>query len=169
MAEIVSKEIKMTSKQLLSILLLNYGSRWIIISIIGIVIAVVLGFALDVRFFILGLIWICMIVPMMVAFLYFYYGMLPLTAFNAIPHRLFIAEDQIRIRLKEVEDEEKTEEKKQQKDFIKENSDLLELKTGADYILAFYKKEGWLWLPTYGFSDMEEFQHAIKLIQDGAK
>ena len=71
---IETKEITMSSKKMLWVLFMGYGLPWLIGALVGFVVFVILGIALDYRFLVLALIWIFLFVPLVVAFLYFFYG-----------------------------------------------------------------------------------------------
>ena len=83
-----TRELKMPPKKMLGTLYMQYGTYWTLVAFIGLCIFILLGIISDPRFFVLALIWIFLVLPLMVAFLYFFYGMQPLTAFNSIPHKI---------------------------------------------------------------------------------
>lgn len=174
---IESREIKMANNKMLAILYMQSGIWWTIAAFIGLAACIVLGFAVDYRFFILALIWIFLFIPLVVAFLYFFYGMQPLTAFNCVPHKIFFEKDHLAIRVcrlkdnpeiqsvEETEEEQSKEENK--KDFIAPFSLFKEIKSGADYMILIFHKDGWLWLPIYAFDSVDEFKAVIEGFGNG--
>ena len=160
---IETKEIQMPRKQMLGVLFLQYGTLWISVGIAGMIALVVLGFSVDYRFFILALMWLLLIIPMMISYLYFFYGMQPLTAYNIIPHRLKFSRERIDVSFPEKTDEEGRVIGKAREMSISKQ-ELQELKPGVDYVILYFRQpnKGWLWVPTSGFSSIEEFKKVIE-------
>ena len=159
-------EIKMPAKQMLSVLFMQNGLIWFLLGIVGIIVFIFLGVAVDPRFYILALIWLFMITPLVVAFLYFYYGMRPLTAFNSIPHKLFFSENTVWVHLISITEEGKDEEcSVDKKDYSVGKDSFTGMKTGGNYVLLFFNKAGWLYLPVSSFNTVDEFRDAIKSFQ----
>lgn len=158
---IETKEIKMAPKKMLATLFLQYGMPWTIAGLIGIVVFIVLGIAVDSRFLFLALIWIFLIIPLVVAFLYFFYGMKPLTAFNSIPHKIIFYDDRLEVFV--IEKEEGEEENHiNPKPYTVEKSRLKEVKNGSDYVILLSKEDGWIWLPRFAFHNMDDFKRIIE-------
>lgn len=178
-----SKEIKMSSKKLLSVLLLQYGYPWFIAAFAGLILFVVLGFASDLRFFILALIWLFLLVPLVVAFLYFFYAMDPLTAFNAIPHKIIDQDDKVTVRILPEENPYDTDNSEtpesvdnsgsseshgisvgttHNKDYTVNKNELKEMKRGNDCYLLFFQRKGWLWIPLDAFGDISSLNLFLK-------
>ena len=147
---------------MLGILYSEYGTVWTIIAVGGICIFIVLGFAIDYRFFVLTLIWLFLFIPLVVAFLYFFYGMNPLTAFNSIPHKIIFNPDEVRVRIIEKKSEEEAAQEDPSKDFIVRKVDYKNMKRGSDYVLLFFNHSGILWLPVYGFDSIDQFKNVLE-------
>ena len=160
----ITREIKMPAKKMLSELFLIYGWPWFTGAIIGIVLFVVLGLLLDVRFFMVALIWIFLFVPLVVAFLYFFYGMEPLTTFNVIDHRLEFKENEIEISMPQKKEIEDDETKASEKRYIVSMKDFRQLKSGSDHVLLFFQKQGWIWLPVNAFDSIEDFRSVLNAL-----
>lgn len=166
---IETKEIKMPPKKMLSILFLQNGSAAIWIALGGIIVFLVLGICVDHRFLFVVVLWLFLISPMEIAFLYFFYGMQPLTAFNTIPHRIIFNPKEIKIIFipiekpeQKKEDEKDSEEPVQpERNYIIKIDEYEKMKTGPDYILFFFNKKGWLWLPVSSFERYEDFKEVI--------
>lgn len=157
-----SKEIRMQPKKMLTVLYLNYGIKWTIAGLAGITVFIVLGLALDLRFLILALIWIFLIYPLMIAFLYFYYGMEPLTAFNTMPHKLVFDDDGILVRIIEKENDARAENDEiSYKEYKACLKDFKTIKQGPDYVLLFFGKKGWIWVPPEAFDSFDAYKEAI--------
>lgn len=167
---IETKEIKMPPKKMLSILFLNYGSLWSALAFGGFAVWIILGFTVSLKFFFLALIWIFLLVPLVVAFLYFFYGMEPLTAFNSIPHKIEFSPDQLILKFisQNPDDIDGQEEQTIEKKYIVKKSDYIKMKSGADYILLFFKPKSWLWLPVEAFNNMDDFKEAISMFPNNS-
>lgn len=185
---IETAEIRMSSKLMLSVLLLNYGLPWVIAALVGFAVCIVLGCAVNIRFFLLALIWIFLLTPLVIAFLYFYYGMSPLTAFNSILHKLEFSDSEIEVKIIHLSENEEEISANEKEELLttpeystKENSsspshsqenkthpskeykvgikDFHNIKSGKDYILLFFKEKGWLWVPVAGFYSIQDFKN----------
>ena len=158
---IETKEIKMPPKQMLTVLFLQHGMPWTVIAFAGIIAFIITGAIADYRFFLLALIWIFLFVPLVMAFLYFYFGMKPLTAFNAIPHKIIFSPGEIEVRIKEEPEEEKLEnsEENKYKDFKTSVTDFDNIKSGADYFLIISRQKGWLWVPFVALESKDDFHN----------
>lgn len=170
--------IKMEPKKMLSVLFLQNGMPWTIGAVSGIIICVILGIALNYKFFFLALIWMFLFVPLMVAFLYFFYGLKPLTAFNSIPHKIFFNGDKITIQIEENEDIIENKEIKDKQDmdgnpsntiysdspknYSVSKTDFQQIRNGSDYVILSSKKYGWLWLPVSSFPTAALFKSTIE-------
>ena len=158
---IESKEICMSRKKMLSVLFMKYGQPWLWVAITGSLVFIFLGFLVDYRFFILGLIWIFLLLPMLTSFLYFYYGMLPLTTYNTIDHKLFFYDDHILIRF--FKENTEKDDNKILREVTVPIKDSIKISTDTDCIIMQFKEpnKGWLWIPVNGFSSIEDFKTVI--------
>ncbi|MCH5228291.1 MAG: hypothetical protein J1F16_10850 [Muribaculaceae bacterium] len=158
-----TRELKMPSKQMLQVLFLQNGMPWISITAAGIVVFILCGIIFNIRFFVVALIWIFMVIPLVVAFLYFYYGMNPLTAFNSIPHKVIF--DDSKVTLEFIDPQEKENEENNsispRKEYTISREEFLEMKNGGKYVLLCFKKKGWIWLPTDSFEEFKQFKDVI--------
>lgn len=168
---IETKEIRMAPKQMLTVLFLQYGMPWLWVSLAGIIVFIVLGAVVDLRFFVLALIWIFLVLPLMMAFLYFFYGMEPLTVFNSIPHRVRFEDGNLFIhvvrkggREEEKEETETNEDREENegREYQYNGAIFDKLNKGGDYIILSAKKQGWLWLPYSGFENIEQLNTIVE-------
>lgn len=150
--------LKLPPKKLLGILSLQYGKPWFLLALAGIAVFIALGCALDIRFLVLALIWVFLVIPLGVAFLYFFYAMDPLTVFNAIPHKIQFLEKQLVIVLPSEDPESESPEKR----ISVNREELRQIKSGADYVILFFGKKGWLWVPVAGFGNVASFKETIE-------
>lgn len=167
---IETQEIRMPAKKMFSVLFLQNGTIGISVAFGGVLIFCILAMIFDPKFFILALIWIFMIVPMYVAFLYFYFGMRPLTAFNCIPHQIVFDEDKLTVKLMPLSPEskaidpdeiviedEKTSEK-EIKTYEVTKTEFSGLKYSGDFFILNFGTKGWLWLPSVAFESVEDYK-----------
>lgn len=159
---IETSEIKLTPKKMFSFLFLLNGKIWILIALSGVVIFTVLGIAIDPRFFVLALIWVFLVIPMLTAFLYFFYGMKPLTAFNLIEHNVLFTDKEIQLNFPRKENEENRT--SDLKEYKIPNSDFESIKTGPDYIIVNFRNQGWMWLPLEAFTSIDELNKVVGII-----
>lgn len=154
-------EIKVPAKKILSLLILHDGKFWQYLSILGILVFVILGITVDVRFFVIALMWVFLIIPMEIAFLYFYYGMRPLTVFNATAHKIIFQNNDIVIQLIQKEDSPEYEETENRKEYRLQKDSFTSFKAGGDYVIMNFGTKGWLYLPLSSFNSMDEFKEII--------
>lgn len=169
-----TKEIKMPPKQMFSVLVMQHGLPWVYFIVAGVAALILTGFIVDFRFFLLALIWLFLIAPLTMVFLYFYFGMQPLTAFNVIPHTVFFSDSDFSVRISENEDESQENiEQQENKGAVIQNSkeykvsyrDIIDIKSGPDYVLLITEKQGWMWLPMNAFVSSENFNQVLKKIR----
>lgn len=155
----------MPPKKMLSVLFMRNGMPWALGALVGVAVCVVLGLAVNFKFLILALIWIFLFVPLVVAFLYFFYGMKPLTAFNSIPHTVVCDENGIKVRIKELKENPGEEEGEEiRKEYPVGKDEKWEITAGANYALLINRRKGWLWIPVGAFSGIDDFNNFLKQV-----
>lgn len=172
-------EIRLSSKKVLLLLFQLHGKLWLWITLIGLAAFICLAIICDPRFYILSLIWIFLFIPLVISFLYFVYGMKPLTAFNAIPHKLSLDNDEITISFIEKKEEEKKEMIKEpnndskEEEAVKSSSKIykVNLKTLKEIIWQYdsavllFNKDGWLFVPFNCFTGSSELNEALSYLK----
>ena len=158
---VITGEIHTPAKKMLTLLSLNDGKIWLYIACIGIFVFLILGISTDPRFFILALMWFFLIIPMGIAFLYFYYGLRPLTVLNAVRHKVIFEGDNIQILLMENEASSESESQTPQSSRCVAAKSFKGIKNGGEYILMDFGKEGWLYLPVSAFYSLDDFKDII--------
>ncbi|MDE7160833.1 MAG: hypothetical protein K2O24_08345 [Muribaculaceae bacterium] len=86
-----TSRFRVPSSQVISALAMRHGPLWGSICAIPVVGALILGFLLDTRFFILALMVLMIFVPLVAAFLYFDHGLRQATALNTVDHSLCLS------------------------------------------------------------------------------
>lgn len=87
-----------------------YGKAWIILICCLILAGIIAGF-FDWRYIMVALIAVCFVIPLVMMFMYYDYGLRPYSYFNSVHHRLIFDETDILIEVyvKEYQDEQKEE------------------------------------------------------------
>lgn len=162
---IETKEIKLSPNKMLYFLFMEYGMIWALFTFIGLCIFLVLGFTIDYRFFILSLLWIFLVIPLLIAFLYFYYGLAPITALNCLNHKILMSGNQVMIRIIENQKENTPTTKDLAHVLSLNKNEYYKKKSGSDCFLFFFHQKGILWLPYEAFDSQEEFKSFLSGFQ----
>lgn len=91
-------DFRISSGKVIYYLGLFFGKRWIIILSAGIIFCLILGIAVSYKWFVVLLIWVCIILPMLLVFLYIFHGLRPLNAINRALHRIELNENDLTIQ-----------------------------------------------------------------------
>ncbi len=95
--EAATEKFRVSSGRVLSVLAMRHGPLWGTVCAVPVVAALILGFALDARFFILALMVLMIFMPSVAAFLYFDHGLRPATALNTVEHSLRLDPDALAV------------------------------------------------------------------------
>ena len=87
----------MPAKEFFFALLSKYGFPWLLVSLAGIIIFILCAVVIEPLWMVGSLIWICLIIPNMMLFLYIFHGLKKTNVFNISRHILEFHEDLIRI------------------------------------------------------------------------
>lgn len=122
---------------------MEYGMGWSMFAIGIAVLFSILALTIDFRFWILGLIWVFIVIPFTIFFLFVVYGMQPLTTYNTILHRIIFNPDSIVIEFLPEEEKSQTQTK------TIELKSPLKIKSAADNLILFFNNpnKGILYLP----------------------
>lgn len=151
MSEIPKNLVSMTRSQLTSHLLQLYGWGPAAVALIAMLPALVAGIIFDIRWLIVFFLIMCLAVPMIMAFLFFYHGLRPSTSSNILPHTVEIGEVGITVSsYRKINDSDSLE-------FIVAHtypfSSIRRLMTNPDGItvLLLPPDKGFLWIPLEAF------------------
>lgn len=177
----------MSQRSMLSTLFLRHGKVWLlpVLLIAGGLMATGLILS-DVRFMISGLIVVFLILPMLVAYLYINYALIPECAYNVLPHELEAREDGILFRIypkrekdnavseeseDHLEDERARVSESAPIERLVEYSRLSPYKVGLDSVTfpASQPSGGFVYVPLSAFEEMEAFEQFVKYIADRMK
>lgn len=162
-----SSEIKLSTKKLLGLLTLEYGLIWILVGIGVSILIWLCALFFDYRFAILGLIWIFIVIPLLMLFLFFIYGMLPVTAYNTLSHKLIFDEEDIRIIFLNKEEEEENKIREETVPY----KNIRKIKYGGDYIIAITEDpyKGILFIPASSFEKKDQFVFITNMLHQASK
>lgn len=189
---IVSCEFKMSLRHFFLEILFRYaGIYLIVLSAIGLL-GLIFGIAVDLRWFVVGLMFAFILIPMFLIFVYFSYALKREGYINNLPHELSIVEDGINVRLKfkitrhkeseqfisnEADEEDVNEDDKGHEGMeeelhdVKEREEFLpfetfsDIKTSGNAVLLLFKRpaKGFLWIP-YDVFEQPELEKAMELM-----
>lgn len=107
--QLKTENFKIPSKKVLILLSIYHGKYFFIISLIGILFSFFIGIGYDARWFVVLLMWICIVIPLMIVFLFFYHGLLPTNSVNTTLHNLLFTDDELLITVIKATEEEQTD------------------------------------------------------------
>lgn len=140
----------------------NFGRGWIIAFAVIVIASIIPGIFIDGRFLIIALMVVLIVIPLMLSFLYYSYGLRRECFINTIPHTVSIEEDSVKVKIftdRESEDENEWKYREllfPKKDFgkYKVDGDAVEFEMGNP-------RRGFLWLPLSAYADPCEYMRTI--------
>lgn len=173
-----SEPYKMNGLRFASEMIFRYGGTWLLsLSAVG-VIGIVAGIVVDLRWLVLALMVVFIVIPMVMAYIYYYYGLRKECYVNVVEHTARIDDESIVMTLllpsaAQVEDTESEETEnnvidcsasdstveKRRVDVAFPYSDLKRLEMGMNSIVIKFKinRKGFLWIPANAFTDEAQF------------
>lgn len=162
---------KMSAKKYHSVLISEYGKVWIRIAFIIFMGFLISGAILDFRFYILSLLWLCIIIPLTFSFLYFFYGLRLINVLNPTTHKIIFRPDRIILKIylqqKKAKDKNQEEDEEENENVMERQFDFAyesinQTKSGIDGVTFFFGqgKREFLWIPYTAFpSDILNLEH----------
>ncbi len=146
------------------LLMERHGQAWMLGGFFLFIVALILGFAVDYRLFILAILLVCLIAPALLLLLYYNYGLKGDNFLNILDHRIEIAENSLLLYLQVKGEEE--DEKEEWRCYDYHFSSFSNYTVGKDYVIfpMVKPKEGFIYLPVEAFNDQEDFSEAVKRI-----
>ncbi|MBD5189700.1 MAG: hypothetical protein HDS95_05415 [Bacteroidales bacterium] len=162
---------KADKKRFAMLLLERHGQSWLFGGFFLFLTAMILGFTVDYRIFILALLLVCLIAPALLLILYYNYGMRGENFLNVLDHRIEIGSDMLSLflKIKGGENEEADEENEPQEEWRRYDypfSCFGNYSVGKDYVVfpLLAPKAGFLYLPLDAFDNHISFSEAVKRI-----
>lgn len=180
-----TNEIRMSSGRFLPELIFRFGGIWMLSLCIISVAGLALGIVIDLRWFVLGLMLIFVVLPMIISFMYYYYGLRRECYVNTLPHRIRMQEDGLAVTMvfkhrKEEKKEDSNQENPEEetghteepefeiteREEIFPYSMLNPMKVTSDSAMFFFRKprKGFIWIPVNAFDDPETLSEFLERI-----
>lgn len=181
MESVATDIFKINRSAICRTMLMLYSKPWVVSTALLLLPAIFAGIFIDLRWLIIALMIVFIVIPMILAFAFFYYGLNPISVINSTPHSLEFREDGIMATLYTPvpTDQKKVEEPE------KENTPTYELrsKTTIDYsavsdfvvglsdiiLRTKLSGKGFLSIPVTAFIDKNHMIKAIDLVNAGIK
>lgn len=162
------KPMKMERKEYMNTMFRLWGVVPLRIIIGLLIVGLLAGVIIDVRWILVCAMIVLIALPMVMLFLYYYYGLLERCYFNATEHSLTLDDDGILITMNfKTYNEDVDSEELKQRTFKLKYDELCPCvgAPGAVIYPIARPTKGFLWLPVKGFKDYSEFQKAMELIK----
>lgn len=169
----VTARIKMRRAEFCSVMFRLWGGKAVIILTLLLAVSLVLGIWSDMRFFIIILMVIFIMCPMILGFMYYYYGLGERCYFNVTEHTVALTDKGIRIDMYfpeyegDTEAEDKEDKEKEERCVVKYfDYSLLHRynvrQSSVIFPMGDKRINGFLWLPETAFSTPEDFSSSVK-------
>lgn len=162
----------MSGKKYLFRLISEYGKGWLLLGGVTFVSLFILGLTIHFKFLILAFLCLCIVLPLMYSFLYFYYGLQPISVLNSPEHKVFFKKDNLTLTAffnkkdKKGNQDKSDLEQPSEKEFELKFSTIKRIKITQDGFLFFFgeKKREFLWIPFTAFQTKEDVEEITKVI-----
>lgn len=171
-----SREIRMGHGNFATQLVFRYAGGWLLALSAVAVAGIVFGITVDLKWFVAGMMVVFIIIPMALAFLYYYYALRKEFYVNMTPHRLIVGENGISAIMRFVRQEDPDEygsgeaerEVTEREVFFSYSVMKSCIPSGNSFVINFRKHcKGFLWFPSDAFGDMDSAGKAFELICGG--
>lgn len=168
-----SKVFKMSGKRFAMELLFRYAWLWLLSLSLFAVAGLVLGIVVDLRWLVAALMIVCIVLPMVLGFLYYYYGLRRECFVNTVPHRMIVGDNGIlcRLRIKEIKNTSDSDQiADSDHDAVRFRDEFFPYESmekfiiGKDSALVPLKKpfSGFLWIPADAFTDTDHLSLLLR-------
>lgn len=139
-------------------MIFRFGAIWLLLLSATAVAGIALGVTVDLRWLVVALLAIFILFPMLLMFLYYFYGLKRECYVNLIPHSLSLSPEGIEATLQL--DEEKTRTESFPIDCLGN------FKVGHDSVIIRLKSpcKGFIWIPASAFGGAENLGEALRLL-----
>lgn len=158
-----SREFSMNGRHFLLGFIFRYSWIWMLsLSLIGVA-ALIIGITIDIRWFIVGLMVVLIVMPMLFAFLYYYYGLRRECYVNTITHRIIFKPEGINVNL--IFHDKDSEDIHERDEFFA-YSEMQPFEIGSKSVTIPFRKpkKGFLWIPADAFENDEILVHALRYL-----
>jgi len=175
-----SKVYKMGGVSFAAEMLFRYSGAWLLGLFALALLGIILGVAVDLRLLVVGLMVFFVVIPMVLAFLYYYFGLRRECFINTIPHSVLIDDEGLTVRMilhydnagsdddiKEYKHEssDNNEELRIREEYFS-FSQMLPYRIGSRSVIIplCTPAKGFIWIPSDAFDDKAELVAALELI-----
>lgn len=161
-----SRPFKMGALNFLITTIFRFAWMWILsLSIFGLC-GLIIGITVDVRWIIVGLMIVFIILPMIFAFLYYFYGLNRECYINTVKHSLDICEEGIEITLI-FEDKEENENKNYERKVFFHYDAMQPFRINSKSVIIHFKRpyKGFIWIPSSAF-DENSIEEILKYLDE---
>lgn len=159
-------------------LLAMYAVPWLLVMAILAVVALLCAIFVDLRWGVVSLMLVFLILPMLLAFLYYYYGLQHFTAVNTVFHDLTVGDHGLIVTVYEKKvfnGEEESGAISGESDFLYEPlltnqipfDNISRIKVGMKSVTLPVKGKGFIWIPASAFGNDRDFAGFVKLVSTG--
>lgn len=149
-------------------LITSFGMTPVVVMAVVVICSLALGVAIDVRFFIVALMLVLIVAPMLLAMLYFNYGLRRECFMNSLPHRLCFFDRCVVVEIFSRDSDEN--EKVYDVEIAYDDMHPYMVETAAIRVpVGKGKAVGFLWVPMDAFGDGVRFREAVDIIGKGLR
>lgn len=165
-SEFRTLEYKMSVGHFASEMLFRHAGKWMLTLTLVSVAALVVGITIDIRWFIVGLMFVLVVIPMVLMFLFYYFGLRRESFVNTVPHVLEITDGGIEIEMRFPGDDEDSEPKLRRESFA--FSEMLPIRFGLKSATVPLKHPSgsFIWIPADAFEDSDDVARALETIDN---
>lgn len=169
---IESRRFRMGTANFVSHLIFTYAGPWLLALCGTAVVGVALGIAVDLRWFIVGLMIVFIIIPMLMAFMYYYHGLRRECLVNSVDHTLIVEDGGITVRMffpsvdNTAEDGGDAGLNEEERVVHFDYKDMKPFGIGVKSIAISFRKplKGFLWMPFDAFGSPEETERVLGIL-----
>lgn len=161
-----TSQFRMSASNFMMSFIFRFAWIWLLLlSGLGIA-GLVVGITVDLRWFIIGLMLIFIILPMIMAFLYFSYGLKKECYINTVPHNIDFGEMGVNVNLTFPSYSEEEEEKQKERTEFFEYGSMRPFRVGAKSVTIPFKspRKGFLWIPADAFENEDHLENFLQFI-----
>lgn len=175
MAALTTSVFKVSRQAFAATMVRQFGLRWIIALCIAVCILAAVSLVCDLRWLIVALIFLLLVGPMMLAFLYFNHGLKKLSVANVVDHKLEFFIDKLKITIYAKADphdagnDDHDERRLYSYDVNYSRISKIDISMSGVELSVDNAKEGILCIPAGVFAGEEEFSRAMDTMIKGIR
>lgn len=175
-----SRVFRMGAANFMTHLVFSYAGPWLLALSATAVVGVAFGIAVDLRWFVVGMMVVFLVIPMLMGFMYYYYGLRRECLVNSVPHALVVEDDGIRVRMLfrqnnddagKQDGDDGVDENQAEPEYLERfeffsYSDMRPPKIGTKSVVIplHHTASGFLWIPFDAFGDMASLEEVLAYV-----